>query len=137
MKEKSYSQRIRTYQGAYKRYKKKFRHLPNHYPHFNVVLIDGKLKHLVVKTILVKLLRNRNYQVTTEQPIWDRDRKQRVADVYCVNTDTIFEIEGNLTLKKKEEKKKYGEHFNEIFIINLNEVPDNYEEIYDYLDKVI
>lgn len=87
------------------------------------------LKHFVAKAVLVHTLINKEQHCSTE--ILD-------ADVYWINRDTAIEIEKNYTPKNVEEKiNKFKKIFQEIHIINLNELSNDFVVMeQDFINKL-
>lgn len=86
------------------------------------------LKHFIVKCILYKLFRDEG-----KNPQCEVEIEGAVADVVCDRY--AFEIESNPTPKKRNKKLKDFESFEDVFIINLGDVPNDVGEMVEYLKK--
>lgn len=78
------------------------------------------LKHFIAKSICSKVLMDNNQFISSE--ILD-------GDIYWINNDIYIEIQSK-TDKSIIEKKK--DKFNDLFLFDLKEVPDNAKEMYEY-----
>ena len=85
---------------------------------------NQSLKHLIGKTVLTHLMIiNKQHSVTE---IMD-------TDFWWIERDICIELEADLTEKKYNEKfSKFKKIFNDVFIVDLDIVPENYIEMEQY-----
>jgi hypothetical protein len=94
---------------------------------------NESMKHWLVKAMIFKILKEKGRIVGTEI-----EAKNGIVDVVDVDNLIVYEIEKNLTERKKKEKINQLKGVNDIFIIDLKKVPDDFEKAEKYLkEKVV
>jgi len=93
---------------------------------------NESMKHWVIKAMISKILRDRKRVVGTEI-----ETKNGIVDVVDANNLIVYEIEKNLTEKKKNEKLRRLKGMKDVFIIDLKKVPNDFEKAERYLREKI
>jgi hypothetical protein len=93
---------------------------------------NESIKHWIVKAMIFKILRERGRTVGTEI-----ETKNGIVDVIDVDNLIVYEIEKNLTEKKKREKVNQLKGVKDVFIIDLKKVPNDFEKAERYLKEKI
>jgi hypothetical protein len=91
---------------------------------------NESMRHWIVKAMIFKILKEKGRDVGTEI-----ETKNGIVDVIDADNLIAYEIEKNLNEKKKKEKINRLKGVNDIFIIDLNKVPDDFEEAEKYLKE--
>lgn len=85
------------------------------------------LKHFIAKSVLGYFLIVNKQHFSSE--VLD-------TDIYWIERDASIELEKNYyTIKVREKEKKFSKIFNDVFIFNLNEIPDNIFKMMDYFKE--
>lgn len=89
-------------------------------------------KHWIVKAIIFKILKERERTVGTEIEV-----EGGIVDLIDVDNLIVYEIESKLTKEKKDRRIKELDSVNDIFFINLNKVPNDWEKAEIYLKDIV
>jgi len=89
---------------------------------------NESMKHWLVKAMVFKILREKKRIVGTEI-----ETKNGIVDVIDVDNFIVYEIEKNLSKKKKKQKVDRLKGVKDVFIIDLKKVPDDFENAERYL----
>jgi hypothetical protein len=96
-------------------------------------LTKESMKHWLTKAAIFKILRDRGRVVGTEIELGGG-----IADVIDVDNFIVYEIEKELNERKKKEKASRLKDAKDVFIIDLKEVPDDFDKAEIYLgEKVV
>jgi len=91
-------------------------------------LTKESMKHWLTKAAIFKILRDRGRAVGTEIEV-----NGGIVDVIDVDNFIVYEIEKNLTEKKKKEEVNRLKEAKDVFIIDLKEMPNDFEKAEIYL----
>lgn len=89
-------------------------------------------KHWLVKALIFKILKERERTVGTEIEV-----DSGIVDLIDVDNLIVYEIESNLTKERKNVRMKELNSVNDIFFINLNKIPNNWEKAERYLKEIV
>jgi len=83
-------------------------------------------KHFVCKSMAVKALLDKGHTVFTEFEVPGK----AVADVYDATLNIVLEFETNFDKKKEYVKLlQFKNYVNEVYVFDLDEIPENYTQI--------
>jgi len=99
-----------------------------HRKELNSVQFKGGTRHGFVKSMIAKALDDAGYYFLTEAEM----ANGREADIYVASLDMIIEVETGCGPADRETKMDhFGDYINEIFVIDPEEWPTDYQKCYD------
>lgn len=88
------------------------------------------MKHFLIKSMVFKLLRDRGKTVCCEA-----ETSNGIADIINLNDRIVYELESEPSPSRVKKKIEQFPEFEDVFILNLREIPDRLEAAEQYLKR--